>query len=113
MSNRGGSINHITSEINQIMNFSEILNICQQLHKDGKEPSVALIKSRLSRPQPLPQIINGLKQWRNNPNKTVIEDDTAPTESPQNVSLEQRVETLEATVKQLLKEIEQLKQRGE
>ena len=43
---------------------------------EGKEPSIALIKSRLTRMAPIPVLISGLKTWKNNPNKTTNTNDT-------------------------------------
>ena len=83
------------------MNNQEIISICQQLSEEGKEPSVALIKARLSKPAPMPFVIGGLKQWRANPNvkleiKSEEQDSCTPTQT-----LEQRVSALEKEVKEL------------
>lgn len=85
-----------------MINNQEIIAICQQLSQQGKEPSVALIKARLSRPVPMPLIIGGLKQWRANPNIELepTEQKQEPTSTPTE-SLEQRVNVLEAEVKEL------------
>jgi len=91
------------------MSSSEIISICQQLSKEGKEPSVALIKARLSRPAPMPFVIAGLKQWRANPDmKVEQQDEGKEPKSAQNQSLEQRVSALELEVKELKQLIKQL-----
>lgn len=45
----------------------EILTIANQLANQGKSPSVALIKTKLSSPAPLPVIISTLKSWQHDP----------------------------------------------
>tara|TARA_R110000744_G_scaffold96621_2_gene186716 strand:+ start:4814 stop:5140 length:327 start_codon:yes stop_codon:yes gene_type:complete len=47
--------------------FDEISVIANKLANDGKVPSVALIKSRLSQTVPLPKIISALKNWHHDP----------------------------------------------
>lgn len=46
----------------------EILAIANQLANQGKQPSVALVKAKLSTNTPLPTIINILKSWQHDPN---------------------------------------------
>lgn len=46
---------------------SEIYRIAYQLNAQGKNPSVALIRSRLSMPTSLPVIVQSLQQWKSNP----------------------------------------------
>lgn len=48
----------------------EISIIANQLANQGKVPSVALIKSKLRQPTPLPTIIEVLKTWQHDPNFT-------------------------------------------
>lgn len=88
------------------MNTEAIIEVCQQLKSEGKEPSVALIKARLTKPQPLPTVISGLKAWKNNPNHVVVS--TPVVEEKNAPSLEERVEKLEQQVKDLNKVIEHL-----
>lgn len=91
------------------MSNSEIYNVCNQLVSEGKEPSVALIKARLVKKQPLPLLIAGLQQWKNDPNKVVeVETPETPLEP---LSLEQRVEQLEQLVGTLRQELDALKKR--
>jgi len=47
--------------------FDEILIIANQLANQGKRPTVALIKSRLTTSFPLPTIIKVLKSWQHDP----------------------------------------------
>jgi hypothetical protein len=46
----------------------EILVIANELANEGKKPSVALIKTRLTQTIPLPTIISVLKNWQHQPN---------------------------------------------
>ncbi len=43
---------------------AELHSIMQQLQEQGKEPTVALIKARLSTPVPIPALIATLKSWK-------------------------------------------------
>lgn len=45
----------------------EISIIANKLANQGITPSVALVKSKLSSPTPLPQIISTLKNWQHEP----------------------------------------------
>lgn len=51
--------------------MESIILIAQQLKKEGKEPTTALIKARLPKNVPLPMIIQGLKMWKDNPHKEI------------------------------------------
>ncbi len=57
--------------------MDRIILIAQQIAKEGKVPNTALIKSRLPKNVPLPAIIQGLKLWKENPQKE-IETPTEP-----------------------------------
>lgn len=46
----------------------EITIIANQLANQGKKPTVALIKTKLSKPTPLPTIISILKNWTHDAN---------------------------------------------
>lgn len=85
---------------------SEITQALEQainsLVAEGKEPSVALIKSRLADPLPMPLIIKALQAWKKNAKVPKIEK-TEPT-----ISMEERVKQLEQQVATLTARIEQL-----
>lgn len=85
---------------------SEITQALEQainsLVAEGKEPSVALIKSRLANPLPMPLIIKALQAWKKNAKVPKIEK-TEPT-----ISMEERVKQLEQQVATLTARIEQL-----
>jgi len=57
--------------------MDRIILIAQQLSREGKVPTTALVKARLPKNVPLPVIIQGLKVWKENPQKEI----SAPTES--------------------------------
>lgn len=65
------------------------------LAAEGKTPTVALIKARLTTPAPMPVIIAALKAWKAGNKMPKIEVATAPKEH------EQRIEELEQQVKAL------------
>jgi len=46
----------------------EIITVANMLADQGKKPSVALVKTRLSQPVPLPTLISVLKSWQHQPN---------------------------------------------
>lgn len=48
----------------------EIIAIANQLANQGKKPTVALIKNKLSGPAPLPTVISTLKSWQHEPERT-------------------------------------------
>ena len=52
--------------------MDRIILIAQQIAKEGKTPNTAMIKARLPKNVPLPSIIQGLKLWKDNPNKEII-----------------------------------------
>ncbi|ELR63321.1 hypothetical protein C942_03854 [Photobacterium marinum] len=85
---------------------SEITQALEQainsLVAEGKEPSVALIKSRLADPLPMPLIIKALQAWKKNAKVPKIEK-KEPT-----ISMEERVKQLEQQIAALTARIEQL-----
>lgn len=51
--------------------MENIILIAQQLSKEGKVPTTALLKARLPKTTSLPMIIQGLKMWKENPHKEI------------------------------------------
>lgn len=84
---------------------NEIYRIAYQLNKEGKNPSVALIRSRLSNPTSLPVIVQALQQWKLTPElgkeaaKTATDNPQPMTTDP---SVEQRLTMLENQVETLM-----------
>jgi hypothetical protein len=60
-------------------NIEQIMILANQLANDGKKPSVALIKAKLSSPVPLPQIIASLKSWSHEPENCVFPETNSTT----------------------------------
>jgi uncharacterized protein YlxW (UPF0749 family) len=76
----------ITKDITQ-----ELQSILEQLHQQGKEPSVALVKSRLSIPVPMPAIITTIKMWKSNRQVPKVEVNAATSAMDKVAQLEQQV----------------------
>lgn len=89
----------LTKDVSQ--ELEEILN---NLHQQGKEPSVALVKARLRTSVPIPAIIATIKSWKSSQRIPKIE-----VAAPQTTeSVEQRIALLEQTIAQLTARIEEL-----
>lgn len=83
----------------------ELEAIFSQLQQQGKEPSVALVKSRLSTPLPMPALIAAIKSWKQTQQVPKLDN-----QQQANISDQQRITQLEQQVALLLKRIEQLEQ---
>ncbi len=100
--------------MNHINSTEEILVIANELANEGKKPSVALIKTRLTQTIPLPTIISVLKNWQHQPDysvSTLVSD--KKREAKDNIiisktELKQAIEQAIAPLKQELHEIKQL-----
>lgn len=99
-----------------LMNINEEISfIANQLADQGKKPSVALIKTRLSSPAPLPVIISTLKSWTHQPVKNKQEatkhmkkTSTIVEISHKNSATVKEIEELLLPIKKELVEIKQL-----
>jgi len=49
----------LTQDVSQ-----ELKEILEQLHSEGKEATVAMVKARLSTPIPMPALITTIKSWK-------------------------------------------------
>ncbi|TMX38787.1 hypothetical protein [Vibrio sp. Hep-1b-8] len=49
----------LTQDVSQ-----ELKGVLEQLHAEGKEPTVVLVKARLSTSVPMPALITTLKSWK-------------------------------------------------
>ncbi len=83
------------------------------LVEEGKEPSTALIKSRLTQPVPMPVIISALQSWKRTrkvPGYTQVK----PQENTEQrvAQLEARTQSLEAQVKALTEQLALLQQNN-
>ncbi|NQY33465.1 MAG: hypothetical protein HRT37_00575 [Alteromonadaceae bacterium] len=54
----------------------EIIIIANQLANQGKQPSVALVKAKLSQSVPLPKIVGILKSWQHDPSYISLGENT-------------------------------------
>ncbi|HBV74930.1 MULTISPECIES: hypothetical protein [Vibrio] len=82
----------------QTQNVTEELhNVLSAITAEGKEPSVALVKSRLSMSVPMPAIIKTIKSWKSS-NKVPKVEIASPGQS---FSSEERIVQLEQQVKNL------------
>jgi uncharacterized protein YlxW (UPF0749 family) len=83
----------VTEELTQIMNG---------LHQQGKEPTVALVKARLSNPVPMPALITAIKSWKNSQKVPKVEiARQESTEQERIHQLEQQVQALTARIQAL------------
>ncbi|MCG6201275.1 hypothetical protein [Psychromonas antarctica] len=93
--------------------MENIILIAQQLSKEGKVPNTALIKARLLKKVPLPMIIQGLKMWKENPQKEIpIATMQAPPLDNENAHFERRVDAkIEQALAPLITEIVSLQRQ--
>lgn len=83
----------VTEELKQIMD---------SLHQQGKQPTVALVKARLSSPVPMPALIAAVKSWKSSQQVPKIE--VAQQSDPE----ADRISQLEKQVQELTARIEAL-----
>ena len=81
---------------------AELENVLQTLKEQGKEPTVAIVKARLSSPVPMPALIATIKSWKSNHRVPKVE--IAQTAD----STQDKIAQLEAQVKALTARIEAL-----
>ncbi|OTW24046.1 hypothetical protein BA744_16720 [Vibrio parahaemolyticus] len=74
----------------------------EQLQREGKEPTVALVKARMKTPVPMPALITVIKSWKSANHVPKVEV-TAPLSKE-----EDRLTVLEKTVAKLTARIEEL-----
>ena len=49
------------------MSLHTVITVCQALTNEGKKPTTALVRSRLSSPLPLATVMKGIKSFNANP----------------------------------------------
>ena len=80
----------------------ELENAIGSLISEGKEPSVALIKSRLANPLPIPVIIKALQAWKKNAKVPTIEKQTKALTADERITqLEQQIITISTRLAKL------------
>ena len=77
----------------------EILAIANQLANNGQSPTVAKVKAKLSEAAPLPTIINTLKSWQHQPEKTSVDKANNGSNSADKSS--ENIQTVELSEAQL------------
>ncbi|NLS13145.1 hypothetical protein HGP28_09610 [Vibrio sp. SM6] len=83
----------------------ELETVLAQLGQQGKTPTVALVKARLTTAVPIPAIIAAIKSWKNMQHVPKIEVAAATSTEAE------RITTLETQVAQLLERVSQLEQQ--
>lgn len=97
-----------------------VIKIAAQLESEGKTPSLALVKHRLSQPMPMAEIIKALQQYRASPTtfqkQLTEEPDTqeqpkAPVTDQKTIlnEIQKEIAELKTEVAQLKAEIAKLK----
>ncbi|MBE4461236.1 hypothetical protein [Vibrio parahaemolyticus] len=80
----------------------ELEAVMKQLQREGKEPTVALVKARMKTPVPMPALITAIKSWKSANHVPKVEV-TVPLSKE-----EDRLTALENTVAKLTARIEEL-----
>lgn len=77
----------------------ELKSVLEGLQAQGKEPTVALVKARMSTPVPMPALITTIKSWKN-ANRVPKVEVAAPQENATDklAQLEQQITALTARV---------------
>lgn len=92
--------------------LSHIVALCQTLAKEGKKPSVGLVRSRAVGKLSVPDAIKGIQSWQAQPNQVVEPNKEADTTSVEPATLEDRVAELEKQVLNLTQKLESLLANG-
>jgi uncharacterized protein YceH (UPF0502 family) len=80
-------------------NTDYILELCFEISKQGKTPSVALIKNLSKQPLRIPEVVKALQHWKANPVAPAKSSTSKFNNSHSSKqSLEQRVAELESQV---------------
>ncbi|MCL9773145.1 hypothetical protein [Vibrio methylphosphonaticus] len=83
---------------------AEIHAVLTSLNEEGKEPTVALVKGRLSTKVPMPALITVIKSWKATQHIPKVE----VAADNRSLSQEARIAALEAQVEQLITRLEKL-----
>lgn len=95
------------------MSIETVMQIARQLHTEGKQPSVALIKARLPTPCPMPDVITGIQRWRQQataPQPADSPSDPQTSIQPTSTEPEVTAASLQADVQQLREEVARLRE---
>lgn len=89
--------------------LSQIVALCQTLAKEGKKPSVGLVRSRAVGKLSVPDAIKGIQSWQAQPDQLVESNKEANTTSAEPATLEDRVAKLENQVLHLTQQLASLR----
>lgn len=89
--------------------LSQIVALCQTLAKEGKKPSVGLVRSRAVGKLSVPDAIKGIQSWQAQPDQLVESNKEANTTSAEPATLEDRVAKLEKQVLHLTQQLASLR----
>ena len=87
----------------------EILAIANQVANEGKQPSVALIKARLTKTVPLPTIIKILKTWQHDPAFTSVNTENEQEKANNETKTNELSATIERALSPVLQELKEIK----
>ncbi|QOL24540.1 hypothetical protein LP316_09230 [Thalassotalea sp. LPB0316] len=97
-------------------NIEEIIITANILANQGKKPSVALVKAKLTQNVPLPLIISTLKTWQHQSDYIAPKSAKPAEQKVAEVALDENIkqqidQAVALAIKPLAEEIEQLKQQ--
>ena len=81
--------------------LSDLISVCQTLVKEGKKPSVGLVRSRAGGNVSIPEAIKGIQSWKAQPEQIIKTSEIPAQEQEPTDSLEKRVIKLEKQVRHL------------
>ncbi|WP_428772216.1 hypothetical protein [Vibrio sp.] len=79
----------------------ELHAVMEQLEQQGKQPTVALVKARLTTPIPMPALVTAIKSWKSAHRVPKVEVAAQPAEPETIAQLQQQVNELTERVNQL------------
>lgn len=83
-------------------NQAYLFALCASLTEKGINPTLGTIRNRADRTLAIPEIINVLKKWKENPQQSFTEDTSnSDLKTDTKKSLEKRVEQLESQLAEL------------
>lgn len=95
------------------MSFEEIYRIANALAAEGKTPSVALIKNRLTEKVSMPTLIGALQRWKQDPTHSPVKVSELPETPPVPAAFLALLQPLQQEVAQLRQEVEALRRQVE